>query len=172
MLLKLLGCQYHDLYITQACCIATNAQLSIVLQVVTGLSTLQSAVSDLSRAYISNTNAVLGRGTTTSINHLNFADHLGGENGFFSARGPTPAPTTEVATEAKKRKRAPHDKNAPKRALTPFFLFLQTARPKIAEEMGAGHTAKEVQDEGGRRWREMPDNEKEVRFPVNNATLY
>ncbi|KAL9132036.1 MAG: hypothetical protein Q9217_000164 [Psora testacea] len=129
--------------------------------VVTGLSTLQSAVSDLSRAYISNTNAVLGRGTATSINQLTFGDQLVGENGFFSARGPTPAPTTEALPETKKRKRAPHDKNAPKRALTPFFLFLQTARPKIAEEMGPGHTAKEVQDEGGRRWREMPDSEKE-----------
>lgn len=64
--------------------------------------------------------------------------------------------------EVKKRKRAPHDKNAPKRALTPFFLFLQTARTQIADEMGPGHTAKEVQDEGGKRWREMPDHEKEV----------
>ena len=143
--------------------ITVHAQLTGAFQVVTGLSTLQSAVSDLSRAYISNTNAVLGRGTATSLNQLNFADQLGGENGFFSARGLTPAPTTEVPPETKKRKRAPHDKNAPKRALTPFFLFLQTARPKIADEMGPGHTAKEVQDEGGRRWREMPDSEKEVR---------
>ena len=64
--------------------------------------------------------------------------------------------------QPKKRKRAPHDKNAPKRALTPFFLYLQSARPSIADEMGSGHTAKEVQDEGGRRWREMPEKEKEV----------
>ncbi|KAL9099878.1 MAG: hypothetical protein Q9163_004684 [Psora crenata] len=127
--------------------------------VVTGLSTLQSAVSDLSRAYISNTNAVLGRGSAPSINQLNFTDQLGGENGFFSARGLTPAP--HIETQTKKRKRAPPDKDAPKRPLTPYFLFLQIARSKIAEEMGPGHTAKEVQDEGGRRWREMPNSEKE-----------
>ena len=125
---------------------------------------MQSAVSDLSRAYISNTNAVLGRGTAPAIDQLSLTNQLVGENGLFSARGPTPAPTNEPPPETKKRKRAPHDKNAPKRALTPFFLFLQTARPRIAGEMGPGHTAKEVQDEGGKRWREMAENEKEVRL--------
>lgn len=128
----------------------------------TGLSTLQSAVAELSHAYIAHTNTVLGKGLGASLNQLNFSGALGGDNGFFNARAPTPAPTLEVQPEGKKRKRAPHDKNAPKRALTPFFLYLQTARPLIAQEMGDTHTAKEVQDEGGRRWREMSSEEKEV----------
>lgn len=134
-------------------------------QVVTGLSTLQSAVAELSRAYITHTNTVLGKGPGVSFDQLNtFPNQLGGD-GFFSARGPTPAPMPEP-TESKKRKRAPHDKNAPKRALTPFFLYLQSERQNIGNELGDNHTAKEVQDEGGKRWREMSESEKAVGPPV------
>ena len=136
--------------------------LTITPQVVTGLSTLQAAVSDLSRAYISHTNAVLGKGTSVSFDQIAFTNPLAGENGLFSARVPTPAPAVEQPAEGKKRKRAPHDKNAPKRALTPFFLYLQSQRTTIGKELGDKFTAKEIQDEGGRRWREMPDKEKSV----------
>ncbi|KAL2054828.1 hypothetical protein ABVK25_005132 [Lepraria finkii] len=140
--------------------------------VVTGLATLQSAVSDLSRAYIAHTDTVIGRGNSTSLEQLNISNPLSGDNALFGARGPTPAPTTEAPGEGKKRKRAPHDKNAPKRALTPFFLYLQTARNSIADEMGPGKTAKEVQDEGGKRWREMTDEDKsewQYKYAVNFA---
>ena len=143
-----------------------QCQLIIAPKVVTGLATLQSAVSDLSRAYIAHTDTVIGRGNASSLEQLNISNPLSGENGLFGGRGPTPAPTTEAPSEGKKRKRAPHDKNAPKRALTPFFLYLQTARPALANEMGSGHTAKEVQDEGGRRWREMTDKDKSVSSTV------
>ena len=139
-----------------------QAQLTIAPKVVKGLATLQSAVADLSSAYIAHTNTVIGKGNPLSLEQLNIANPLSGETGLFGNRGPTPALTTEALPEGKKRKRAPHDKNAPKRALTPFFLYLQTARPAIATEMGQGHTAKEVQDEGGRRWREMTDKDKIV----------
>jgi hypothetical protein len=139
-----------------------QSQLIITPQVVTGLATLQSAVSDLSRAYIAHTDTVIGRGNASSLEQLNISNPLSGENVLFGQRGPTPAPTVEVPAENKKRKRAPHDKNAPKRALTPFFLYLQTARQTIATEMGPGKTAKEVQDEGGKRWREMTDEDKKV----------
>ena len=147
-----------------------QGQLTIAPKVVTGLATLQSAVSDLSRAYIAHTDTVLGRGNASSLEQLAISNTLSGENGLFGGRGPTPAPTTEPPPEGKKRKRAPHDKNAPKRALTPFFLYLQTARPAIAAEMGPGHTAKEVQDEGGRRWREMSDEKKSVSHAVLQQT--
>ena len=145
-----------------------QGQLTIAPKVVTGLATLQSAVSDLSRAYIAHTDTVIGKGNASSLEQLNISNPLGGENGLFGGRGPTPAPTAEAPPEGKKRKRAPHDKNAPKRALTPFFLYLQTARPALAAEMGSGHTAKEVQDEGGRRWREMTDKDKSVSW----ASIY
>ena len=144
---------------------ANLSELTVTPQVVTGLATLQSAVSDLSRAYIAHTDTVIGRGNSSSLEQLNISNPLsGGENALFGARGPTPAPTTDLVAEGKKRKRAPHDKNAPKRALTPFFLYLQTARNSIAEEMGPGKTAKEVQDEGGSRWRAMSDEDKSVRI--------
>lgn len=143
-----------------------QGQLTIVPKVVKGLATLQSAVADLSSAYIAHTNTVIGKGNPLSLEQLNIPNPLSGETGLFGNRGPTPALTTEAPPEGKKRKRAPHDKNAPKRALTPFFLYLQTARPAIATEMGQGHTAKEVQDEGGRRWREMTDKDKSVSSAV------
>lgn len=139
----------------------TQASLMITPQVVTGLTTLQSAVSDLSRAYIAHTNAVLGKGSNVTFEQLNFPNPLGGDGTLFSARGPTPAPLAEPE-HGKKRKRAPHDKNAPKRALTPFFLYLQSQRATIGKELGDKFTAKEIQDEGGKRWREMPEKEKAV----------
>ena len=74
-----------------------------------------------------------------------------------------PGPTSEPV-ENKKRKRAPHDKNAPKRPVTPYFLYMQTARPLIAREMEPGVSAKEVADEGTRRWNDMPSEEREVSF--------
>ena len=139
-----------------------QGQLIVTPQVVTGLATLQSAVSDLSRAYIAHTDTVIGKGNASSLEQLNISNPLSGEHALFAQRGLTPAPTIEAAPESKKRKRAPHDKNAPKRALTPFFLYLQSERATIAGEMGPGKTAKEVQDEGGRRWRVMSDDVKKV----------
>ena len=103
------------------------------------------------------------------MEQLNISNPLSGENVLFGQRGPTPAPTTEAPVEGKKRKRAPHDKNAPKRALTPFFLYLQSERTTIAAEMGAGKTAKEVQDEGGKRWREMSEENKKVTTQCQGA---
>ena len=149
------GDAYHDCALSL---IATS-------QVVTGLTSLQAAVQDLARAYIDHTDTVLGRkGEGSSFAQFNLTTKpLGVEAGFFSARGATPAPAlAEPPVEGKKRKRAPHDKNAPKRALTPFFLYLQSERAHIGTQLGQSHTAKEVQDEGGKRWREMPDQEKAV----------
>lgn len=62
----------------------------------------------------------------------------------------------------KKRKRAPPDPNAPKRALTPYFLYMQHNRQKIAAEMGGSARPKDVADEGTRRWATMPAEEREV----------
>jgi len=56
----------------------------------------------------------------------------------------------------------PHDPNAPKRALTPYFLYMQSARATIAKELGDSAKPKEVADEGTRRWTEMSPAEKSV----------
>lgn len=65
------------------------------------------------------------------------------------------------AGDKKKKKRA-HDPNAPKRALTPYFLFMQSNRSRIAAELGPNASAAEVNEEGLRRWTNMQDSEKEV----------
>lgn len=72
------------------------------------------------------------------------------------------APDQSAKPEAKKRKRAPHDKNAPKRPRTPYFLYMQFARDGIAREMGSDYSNKQVQDEGTRRWNSMGKDEKEA----------
>ncbi|KAK2801230.1 hypothetical protein FQN50_007790 [Emmonsiellopsis sp. PD_5] len=131
------------------------------LKVIVSLATLQSAVSDLSRAYINHANTVLNRGPSTL--------DLGGitssllENHILSGgRGLSPSARPETAAGKKKRKRAPHDPNAPKRALTPYFLYMQHNRASIAQELGENARPKEVADEGTKRWAEMPENEKKV----------
>ena len=136
-------------------------QLISTPQVVTGLATLQSAVQDLSRAYIAHTNTVIGKGPGSSLELLNLANPLG-DNGIFGGqRAATPGPPTEVGDGKKPKTRRPHDKNAPKRALTPFFLYMQTARPVLAAAKPKA-TAKEIADEGTKRWQQMEDEEKAV----------
>lgn len=69
----------------------------------------------------------------------------------------------------KKRKRTPHDPNAPKRALTPYFLYMQSARSQISRELGDQAKPKEVADEGTRRWTAMPPADKAVSYPPVSA---
>lgn len=134
-------------------------------QVIVSLATLQSAVSDLSRAYINHANTVLNRGPfnlDTGITSNLTTSLL--ENGLLGAgpRHPTSPPAKEESGEKKKRKRAPHDPNAPKRALTPYFLYMQHNRQQIAQELGTNAKPKDVADEGTKRWAEMADVQKEV----------
>ena len=148
--------------IVYGACHPEQSQLIVTPKVVTGLATLQSAVQDLSRAYIAHTNTVIGKGSGSALELMSVANPLGpGENVLFTGRTATPGPNVEGA-DSKKRKRAPHDKNAPKRPVTPYFLYMQTARTEISSEMPLGHTAKQVADEGTKRWLEMPTEDKEV----------
>lgn len=74
---------------------------------------------------------------------------------------PAPAPVP-VVEEKKERKKRQHDPNAPKRPLTPYFLYMQTARPIIAADLGDSVPKGAVQDEGQRRWGSMSAQEKLV----------
>ncbi|KAI1619743.1 hypothetical protein EDD37DRAFT_642118 [Exophiala viscosa] len=132
--------------------------------VIVALATLQSSVQDLSRAYIQHANTVL----TPGKHGLNPIDanltSILTESGLLAGR---PADAAPAAPEAevdgkKKRKRTPHDPNAPKRALTPYFLYMQSARAHIAKELGDSAKPKEVADEGTRRWTEMSPGDKSV----------
>lgn len=66
--------------------------------------------------------------------------------------------------EKKERKKRQHDPNAPKRPLTPYFLYMQTARPIIANDLGADAPKGAVQEEGQRRWAAMTPTEKTVGY--------
>jgi len=129
--------------------------------VVTGLSTLQAAVQDLSRAYIIHTNTVLGRAPGSSLDLLSFVKPLG-ENGVPAIRATSPGVKSNAGGEEKKKRKREHDPNAPKRPLTPYFLYMQSARPIIAGDLGEGAKPGAVSAEGTRRWTEMPDEDKQM----------
>ena len=138
-------------------------------QVIVALATLQSSVQDLSRAYINHANTVLapGSGGALDSNLTNILSESGLLTGAHASGAVTGQRTEAAEPEGKKkRKRTPHDPNAPKRALTPYFLYMQSARAQIARELGDSAKPKEVADEGTRRWQEMPANEKSVSYLV------
>jgi hypothetical protein len=138
-------------------------------QVIVALATLMSSVQDLSRAYINHANTVIapGRGGALDSNLTSILT----ESGLLTGPGGAAVAAAVAQAEApeeggkKKRKRTPHDPNAPKRALTPYFLYMQSARSQIAKELGDQAKPKEVADEGTRRWTEMPQPEKAVSLP-------
>ncbi|KAE8352925.1 hypothetical protein BDV28DRAFT_134161 [Aspergillus coremiiformis] len=146
--------------------------------VIVSLAQLQTAVSKLSEAYINHANTVLNRGPTVDIGNIASITSSLYESGLLGAlgvgaRATSPGAKSEVG-EKKKRKRAPPDPNAPKRALTPFFLFMQHNRSKIAEELGSSAKPKDVSDEGTRRWADMPESEKEYwkNMYADNLAVY
>lgn len=83
------------------------------------------------------------------------------------------APTTEaVGPEGKnkkrKREKKEKDPNAPKKPLTAAFLYAQTARPIVrndlesALEAGQALEKNAVNLETTKRWNDLPEEEKEV----------
>lgn len=130
-------------------------------KVIVALATLQNSVKDLSTAYINHANTVLNPGRAGTLD-LNLTSTLL-DSGLLAGGAAPPGVKLEAAPETKKkRKRAAHDPNAPKRALTPYFLYMQSARPQIAAELGSNAKPKEVADEGTRRWSVMPEGDKRV----------
>lgn len=161
------------------------------LQVVTGLTTLQTAVSDLLRSYLKHTNSVLGQtpyrlDTFGISNPLNNNEILAGalRDSPPAAAGPATsaapqapaAPASAPATAAApageepakkgrkpKKEKKEKDPNEPKRPLTIFFLFAHEARPVVKEDLGPDVTPGQVEEEINKRWRELGEEEKQVR---------
>lgn len=133
------------------------------VQVIVALATLQSSVQDLSRAYINHANTVLNPGRSGGLD-VGLSNILADSGLLTTGRIADGLPQVENPVEEgkKKRKRAKHDPNAPKRALTPYFLYMQSARSQIAKELGEHAKPKEVADEGTRRWGSMSPAEKAV----------
>ncbi|KAI9837024.1 MAG: hypothetical protein M1819_000673 [Sarea resinae] len=157
--------------------------------VVTSLATLQSAVQDISRAYINHTNGLLGRpvmGNPLEIFSLsanavtNAATSLlanpaatpAAENGVLAQRSATPGGLDDP--DSKKRKRKPHDPNAPKRPLTPYFLFMHHARKNITKDLGESAKPGDISAEGTRQWSAMSEEQKDLwkAYYKRNLALY
>lgn len=141
----------------------------INLQVVTGLTTLQDVIRTISSAYIKHTNAILGE--HGSVSDVAAALEKLGENPLLKLGNSLPEPAVPVAkasSEApaadgkKERKKRIHDPDAPKRPLTPFFLYMQTARPIIASDLGPDVAKGAVSTEGTARWANMDIEDKQV----------
>ncbi|KAJ5121891.1 hypothetical protein N7448_003024 [Penicillium atrosanguineum] len=119
---------------------------------------IQAQIADFSKAYVEHVNNIIN-GTSAAIDlpivpaglsHFDFVPRASSVGAKSEAGG------------RKKRKRAPVDPNAPKRPLTPYFLYMQNNRPKIAEDLGSEAKPKVIADEGTRRWQEMDLKEKEI----------
>ncbi|KAK4229125.1 hypothetical protein QBC38DRAFT_442162 [Podospora fimiseda] len=122
------------------------------------LVTIQELIRSFSGDYLRQTNLLIGEATSLD----NGADFQGQVDNllpnFFAQPG---APQGPVVEEKKERKKRTHDPNAPKRPLTPYFLYMQTARPIIASDLGEGAPKGAVQEEGQRRWSVMDPAEKQ-----------
>ncbi|KAL1618057.1 high mobility group protein [Neofusicoccum ribis] len=159
------------------------------LQVVTGLTTLQTAVSDLLRSYLKHTNSVLGstpyRLDTFGIsNPLNNNEILAGalRDSPPAVAGPSttaapqpalaPAPAAAAPAPAEeepvkkgrkpKKEKKERDPNEPKRPLTIYFLFAAHARPIVKSDLGPDATPGTVEEEIKKRWRELPEEDKDA----------
>jgi hypothetical protein len=101
---------------------------------------------------------------------------LGNLNALAAASGaaaaaasvPAVAPAEPAASDKKERKKRQHDPLAPKRPLTPFFLYMQTARPIIAKDLGEKAAKGDVSTEGTKRWTEMAPSAKAVSLPMRS----
>jgi len=135
-------------------------------KVVTGLATLQDAIQTLSSAYIKHTNAVLGEhgaglDVDMALTKLGENPLLGGLGGLQRAASPARS-VADGSADKKERKKRQHDPNAPKRPLTAYFLFMQTARPIIASDLGEGVPKGAISTEGTNRWSNMNAEDKAV----------
>lgn len=124
---------------------------------------LQDLLRTTTTDYLRQTNLLIGEPTLPEDD-----GGLGNLSDMFLANSlpqmpgiPNPAPAPiPVVEEKKERKKRQHDPNAPKRPLTPYFLYMQTARPIIAADLGDQVPKGAVQDEGQRRWSSMSAQEK------------
>ncbi|KAJ5183389.1 hypothetical protein N7492_001005 [Penicillium capsulatum] len=124
-------------------------------QVLMRLMAIQSYIADLSKSYLEHANNVInGESATIDIPPLPVLP-----NGLDLAPR---SPGARSEAGEKKRKRRAHDPNAPKRPLTPYFLYMQNNRQKISQDLGSDVKPKDVSEEGTRRWQDMPAAQKEV----------
>lgn len=143
----------------------------------TGLSNISNALNEFVRSYVQHTNRWVGADTAPA------AVQLAGMADLFSAASTAAtAPLTAAINNAipetapiqadkqskkEKKPRKQKDPNAPKRPLTAYFLYTQSARPVVRQDYADNDqhpTNQEVQNEILRRWTEMTEEDKNVCF--------
>ncbi|KAI8684826.1 HMG box domain-containing protein [Fusarium keratoplasticum] len=129
------------------------------------LTTILELLRSFTADYVRQTNLLLGEPTAegSQDNLLATFEHAAQQ---LIMPVPELAPPVE---EKKERKKRTIDPNAPKRPLTPYFLYMQHARSIIANDLGAEAPKGAVQEEGQRRWANMSPHEKQG---WNNAYQY
>jgi hypothetical protein len=121
------------------------------------LNTINELLRSFIQDYVRQTNLLLGQPTPEDHQNelLNSFDHAAAQLML-----PVPQDMGPPVEEKKERKKRTHDPNAPKRPLTPYFLYMQHARSIIANDLGAEAPKGAVQEEGQRRWASMGPDEK------------
>ncbi|KND91163.1 hypothetical protein TOPH_03922 [Tolypocladium ophioglossoides CBS 100239] len=123
---------------------------------VSRLTTIFELLRSFTADYVRQTNLLLGEPTVEG----GHGDLL---SSFETAAQQLIMPIPDLAPpveEKKERKKRTHDPNAPKRPLTPYFLYMQHARSIIANDLGAEAPKGAVQEDGQRRWAHMSPHEK------------
>ncbi|KAG5965837.1 hypothetical protein E4U57_003614 [Claviceps arundinis] len=120
------------------------------------LSTILELLRSFTQDFVRQTNLLLGEATADGQGDL--------LNSFETAAASLmmtmPGELGVQLEEKKERKKRAHDPNAPKRPLTPYFLYMQHARSIIANDLGTEAPKGAVQEEGQRRWANMTPSEK------------
>ncbi len=122
------------------------------------MSTIQGLLKNFTMDYLRQTNLLLGEGVSVE----NESELASLDTALSLLQQPVPGVVPAIE-EKKERKKRTHDPNAPKRPLTPYFLYMQTARPIIASDLGPDAAKGAVQEEGQRRWSTMSSHDKLVR---------
>jgi hypothetical protein len=154
----------------------------------TGLTTVQTGLNDLLRAYMQHTSSVLS-GEEGDLDKLQLPANItatanaameaatAATNGINQVVNASNQVVDGAAADGKnkkrKREKKEKDPNAPKKPLTAAFLYAQTARPIVRADLeaalGPGQVLEKnaVNLEVNKRWNELPDEEKEVRHHVS-----
>ncbi|KAK9443197.1 high mobility group protein [Metarhizium brunneum] len=120
------------------------------------LTTILELLRSFTQDYIRQTNLLLGEPTAEGQGDLLSSFETAAAQLMMPVTGDMAAPVEEK----KERKKRTHDPNAPKRPLTPYFLYMQHARSIIANDLGSEAPKGAVQEEGQRRWANMSPTEK------------
>ena len=137
------------------------------------MGTILELLRSFTQDYIRQTNLLLGEPTAEGAHDIlsNFENAAAQLISMPPTAAPAQVETAAPSEEKKERKKRTHDPNAPKRPLTPYFLYMQNARQIIANDLGPGAPKGAVQEEGQRRWAHMDPTDKQVSCATQHHAL-